>query len=196
MAIAEINELKEFDMQKQLTFAYLASERFCYISEFFAKQYKYGDASIFREAINFIYDAILAPESIAKNRLENFLQSIFTNAPSTNEFPDFHGTIAMYSRGIIYESLNVAKNEENSRALTDISDLAINIIDCYVQIRDEMDYGDENLEEKILNDDSMQTELNLQKGIISYMAKIDRIEASAIATLMRFQEEKNSGLII
>ncbi|MET0571343.1 MAG: DUF416 family protein [Pedobacter agri] len=194
MAVAEISKLKEFPLPKQLTFAYLTSVRFYAISEVFATQYGYGDKSVFKEAIDFVHCSIFTYDNISVTELQDLLQKIFKNVPGTNQFPNYHGTLAMYSGGIVYESVNLLKGPDVSKVLIDISDMAINIIDCYIQERDNMDYEDEYFEEKILSDGSMQSELSIQKGIISYLTRIESIEPSDIDTLLELQNNNGRGM--
>ena len=194
MAIEEVNRLKELDFNKQLAFAYLTCERVFPNYVYFAKTYKFGNQSVLRDAIDFIYDSIFRQDDIDKQKIEHFLTTIYQNTPSTNDFATFYATIAMYSGGVVYESINLLKKTGTDKILIDIATMSTDAIDCFIQERDDLDYKDGDLEKKILTDSLMQTEIELQKGIISYLSKIDKIEPSDINTLIQFQENKRSIL--
>ena len=188
MAIEELDKLKELDFSKQLTFAYLTCERVFPNYVYFFNNYNFGNPVILREAIDFIYHSIFQDSDIDKQKVEYFLTMIFKNTPNTNDFATFYATIAMYSGGVIYESINLLKKTDADKILTDIATMSTDAIDCFIQIRDDMDYDDEGFEEKILNDTIMQTEITLQKGIISYLSKVGMIETSDIDTLTQLQQ--------
>lgn len=110
MAIEEINLLKDLDFNKQLTFAYLTCERVFPNYVYFSNNFNFGSPSVLRKAIDFIYEAIFE-NNIDTEKVNNLLLSVFQNTPATNDFPTFDATIAMYSGGVIYESLNLFKKK-------------------------------------------------------------------------------------
>jgi len=78
--------------------------------------------------------------------------------------------------------------------LEEISTSPINAIDLYIQERDDMDYDDPQFEQKITNDPLMQTEINLQSGIIQYLSKIDFVTSDDVNTLLNAQVEQTIAL--
>jgi uncharacterized protein YjaG (DUF416 family) len=195
MAIEELNKLKELDFNKQIAFAYLTCERVFPNCIYFSENYHFGNTTILREAIDFVYNSIFLEANIDKQKIEYFLTMIYQNTPNTNDFATFYATIAMYSGGVIYESVNLLKKTGIEKILSDIATMSTDAIDCFIQERDDMDYEDEGFEEKILNDTLMQTEIALQKGIISYLSKIDKIEVSDIDTLIQMQKNNIKGTL-
>jgi uncharacterized protein YjaG (DUF416 family) len=192
MAIEEINLLKNLDFNKQLTFAYLTCERVYPNYVYFTQKFNFGNSDILREAINFIYEVIFDNTDIDIEKVNDLLASVFQNIPATNDYPTFDATIAMYSGGVIHESLNLLKNINNSQLLIDIATLSTDAVDCFIQERDDMDYDEPNFEEIILNDTLMQKEITIQKGIISYLSKINKVEQTDINTLIQLQGKKSS----
>lgn len=55
-----------------------------------------------------------------------------------------------------------------------------------------MDYDEPNFEETILEDPLMQKEIAVQKGIITYLTKVNKIEQNDIDTLIELQGKKSS----
>ncbi|HYH14189.1 MAG TPA: DUF416 family protein [Flavisolibacter sp.] len=196
MAIEQINILKDLDFTKQLTFAFLTCKRVYPNYVYFTEKFNFGDVNIISESIDLIYHSIFNPKRIDKQKIENILNSIYVNTPNTNDFTSFYATITMYSCGVVYESVNLLRKTDTDRILRAISTMITDAIDCFIQERDDMDYSEENFEQKIFNDSLMQTELGIQKGIISYLEKVDHIEQSDINTLLQLQEIKKSSLII
>ncbi len=186
--ISEIKEeLKKLDFLKQITFVYLASERSFPIYVFFSETYNFGNPTIMRDSINYVYQAIFNIDRIDNSKIENLLTQIFDNSVNTTDFGTSDAQIAMYSCGVIYESVNLLKGNDIHRILSDIVTMSRDIIDCFIQERDDLDYGDPGFEEKIANDPLMQAEIQLQKGIIAYLHKIARVDSSDVETLLELQ---------
>lgn len=194
MPIKEIEQLKEMDFKKQLAFAYLCCER-VYPNYFhFSHKYNFGDLGILRVAVDFLHESIFnsIPDS---KRIDTFLQAAEVNAPRPDNFDTFYASIAMYSAGVIYESINLLKQTDISRILNDISTMCTDAVDLFIQERDDMDYDEDDFEAKILNDSLMQTELSIQKGSIVYLQKIDQLNEADINTLLQLQKEGTGTLI-
>jgi uncharacterized protein YjaG (DUF416 family) len=195
MPVKEINKLKKLDFQKQLVFAYLSCERFYPNYSFFSNNYNFGDPTLLRSAIDFLYDSILK-NIVDKQKVENLLQATNINAPKPDDFATFYASIAMYSAGVVYESVNLLKLTDIPRILNDISTMCTDAVDLFIQERDNMDYDEDDFEAKILNDSLMQTEVSIQNGSIEYLQKIDHPNESDINTLLQLQKKGTGNLII
>jgi uncharacterized protein YjaG (DUF416 family) len=194
MAIQEIELLSKMSFEKQIAFAYLSCERVFPAYKYFSSEFDFGDPELLRAAIDFIYRSIFNSGYIDKERVSYFLPVIHENVPDTEDFDTVYVTYALDSGAIIYESINLLNNAGNERILKDISTMSTDSVDCYIQMRDNMDYNDADFEGKILNDKLMQTELAIQKGIISYLSKIEAVEPSDIDTLVKLQGNNASLL--
>jgi uncharacterized protein YjaG (DUF416 family) len=194
MAIEEIKKLKELDYTKQLIFAYLTCERVFPNYIYFSTNYNFGNPLILREAIDIIYEFIVTKTNIDNKKIDSLLAQIHNNTPHTNDFSAFYATIAMYSGGVIFESLNLLRKTANDQILADISTMSIDAIDCFIQERDDMDYTDPSFEVKIQNDILMKNEITIQKGIINYLIKIKKIEIEDIRVLSDLQKSYNDNL--
>lgn len=197
MAISEIDKLKKMSFSKQITFCYLASERFFPNYLYFSKEHKFGDVDLLRKAIDLVHESIFFQHGIVTlDKVDNLMSLLNPNVVATNDFPNFDGTIAMYSSIIVCESVNILKGDEVDRILSDISTIATDAIDCFIQTRDDMHYGDPQFEEHIINDPVMQAEIGIQKGIISYMEKIKSLDESDIETLLELQMHATKELTV
>lgn len=196
MAVEELKKLEALDFTKQLAFAYLTCERMFPNYVYFSENYGFGDPKILRDAIDFVYSAIFIENNIDKQKIEYFLKTSKANIPGPDDHGSYYGTIALDSGAIVYESIVLLKKEDTKTSLTGISTTATNLIDCFIQTRDEMDYGDVDFEEKILNDTVMQKEIAIQNGIISYLGRIGKVEPSDMETLMQLQESESKPLIV
>lgn len=195
MLLKEINQLKKLDFQKQLVFSYLSCERFYPNYLFFSNNFNFGDPATLRSAIDFLRHNIFN-KTTEQQQIENLLRATHVNTPRPDDFATFYASIAMYSAGIIYESLNLLKLADISRILNDISTMCTDAIDLFIQVRDNMDYDDDGFESNILNNILMQTEISIQKGCIRYLQKIDHLNESDINTLLLLQTNGTGTLII
>jgi uncharacterized protein YjaG (DUF416 family) len=195
MAIEEIDQLEKIGLQRQKVFAYLSCERVYpnYVS--FSNNFNFGDPAVLRSAIDFVYNSIFN-EVFSDKELEALLVEVDNNAPRPDDFAAFYASIAMYSAGVIYESLNLLKQADISRVLSDISSMSIDAVDLFIQERDDMDYNEDDFEAKILNDPLMQEEMAIQKGTIAYLHSVQALNESDIKNLLHLQEEGTGTLKI
>jgi uncharacterized protein YjaG (DUF416 family) len=194
MAIEELKQLLKLDHKKQIVFAYLTCERLYPNFLYFHNNYKFGNPHILREAIEFIYNSIITADTDNK-KIHQLLKDIDTNTPYPGDFNTTFASAALNACGVIYETLNLLSNAKDSgKLIKDISTMATDTIDLYIQEHDNLDYNtDEDFEDKIFHNPLMQSELRIQKGIIVYLSKIHRVDATDIETLKELQFNNNKG---
>jgi len=196
MLTEDIKKLETMSISKQIAFCYLACERMFPIYKYFVDNYHFGDSNTLRRAIDLVYHSILNAAEIDNNIIDALLQQIFDNTPHTDDFESFYATLAVDSGGTIYESLNLLKKTDVNRILNEVSDYPITALDCYIQVRDDMDYNDKDFESKIANDPLMQTEIAVQEAIIAYLDKIQVINESDIKTLIKLQGNNRPAILL
>ncbi|OJZ14799.1 MAG: hypothetical protein BGP15_15250 [Sphingobacterium sp. 40-24] len=194
MSLLDISKLKTLGHKKQLTFAYLACERMFPNTAYFIELENFGDLQSFKKGIDLVYRSIFGREKTLFIEVDSVLNSIYNSIPSTTDFPTPYGTLALYSGSTIHQSVCLIKNNDTDKLLEEISTSPINAIDLYIQERDDMDYDDPQFEQKITNDPLMQTEINLQSGIIQYLSKIDFVTSDDVNTLLNAQVEQTIAL--
>ncbi len=190
----ETSQLKAMDISKQLAFAYLSCERVYPNYVHFSNNYNFGRPGILRTAIDVVYDGVF--NKIETSKIDSLLEEVDADVPFPEHFNTFYATIAMYSGGVIYESVNLLKKTDISCIIDDVSGMCIDAVDLFIQERDDMDYTDADFEAKILNDAVMQQELSIQKGIIKYLSGIGEVSAADIDTLLKLQKEGTGTLIL
>jgi uncharacterized protein YjaG (DUF416 family) len=184
--IEEIKHLEKLDFTKQLSFAYLTCERLLPNYIYFSLHFKFGNPQILKDAIIFIHQSLIN-NSYQKETIITHLNAIDKNTPYPEKFDTILASSALDSCSVVSESLNFLMDKKIDR-IKDISTLAIDTIDMYIQERDNLDFNtDKQFEEKIQQDPLMQREIYIQKGIISFLNKIDIINEADIDTLVQMQ---------
>lgn len=195
MTVENIQVLKEMDYHKQLVFSYLTCERLYPNYVFFSDNFEFGNKNVLREAINFIFNTLLIDDPQKVNEINSYLESIDINTPFPHNFNTILASSALDSCTSILETLDFMLDKKASR-LDDISSFAIDTVDMYIQDRDGLDFNTDPLfDHKIFSDPLMQRELGIQKGIISYLDKIDKLEMLDINNLLDIQHNDDKSNI-
>ena len=186
--------LINLDVSKQNAFAYLAAQRAYPTSVTFSEKYSFGHANVFDQAIEILHSSIFNHQlaSIA----ESFLEIIDRNAPATNDYPTYNGTVAQDCGVLFLTAIRMLIENNREAWLGDISTLLTDAVDAYVVEKNDLDYGDENFEEIIASDPLMVGEINAQNGIISYLKSKTVIDQSDIDYLLNWQKEMTVNLIL
>lgn len=193
MAIQEINELKQLDFAKQLTFAYLICERLYPNYLFFSNKYSFGNPTVLREAIDYVSSNIIKNES-DKERINSFIKKVDKNIPQPANYNTVLASSALDACTAINESLDFLMDKKTSR-LEDISTMATDSVDMYIQEKENLSYNtDKQFQQKIDNHPLMIKEVLIQKGIITYLHTISSINLSDIDTLIKLQSNNRGNL--
>jgi uncharacterized protein YjaG (DUF416 family) len=187
MAIRELDTLLSLQESKIFTFAYLASERVYPYYRHFSTSNNFGSPSVLKGAIEIIRESIFV-SSVDLKKIDHLLVEVERNIPHTANFSDPFATIAMYSGGVIYESVNLLNSQDMKRKVYDISTMITDAIDVYIQVRDNMEYSLPDFEQIIQNDPLMIGETRIQKGVISYLKNIDNLTLEDLSTLVQLQD--------
>jgi uncharacterized protein YjaG (DUF416 family) len=190
-----IKLLEQFDYKKQLLFAYLTCERLYPNYVYFSKNFNFGDSKILREAIDFIYNALLNSDSLAIKDIPEHLREIDINTPFPHHFQTIIASSALDACTAIMETINFIVDKKANR-LIDISTFATDTVDMYIGDKENLDFNsDPEFENKIANNPLMKRELNIQTGIITYLSAIDKIELLDINYLLHLQFNDNKSNI-
>ena len=74
--------------------------------------------------------------------------------------------------------------------------MCTNAIDIFILERKLVDDNDNDFEAKIVEHSLMQQELSVQKGIISYLNRINQVTLADIETLLGLQKEGTGTLVL
>ncbi len=195
MAVNNLNLLENFDYRKQLAFAYFTCERLYPNYVHFSRNFEFGDEIILRAAIDLIYGALLTTTSPSQDDIKSYSSKVESNTPNTEDFDTIFVSSALDSCTAILETLDFILDNKVSR-LYDISSFAIDTVDMYVSVRDNLDFNNDSLfNQKIFDDPLMQREYKVQEGIISYLSKIGVLELKDINNLLSLQNNDNKSNI-
>ena len=195
MASLELTQLKNLDFTKQRTFAYLTCERLYPNYAYFAKKYEFGNPKVLREAIQYLYGNLL-DKIIDKIKLVSLSKSVEENIPQPADYDTILASSALDACTAIIESLSFWVDGQAS-SLENISTMATDTVAMYIHDTNNLDPNtDPNFQQKINSNPLMIKEIAIQKGIISYLSKIDILQPLDIDTLVHLQENNIGSLRI
>jgi uncharacterized protein YjaG (DUF416 family) len=181
-----LTQLEELSFSKQLAFAYLTCERLYPNYAYFADNYHFGNKTVLREAIDYIYNNLLvyAPDKIV---VEDLISQVDAATPKPEEFDTILASSALDACGAIHETLHFLTDKTLTR-LDSISTFATDTVDMYIQELEDLNFNsDIEFQQKIDNHPIMKRELSIQGGIITYLSKIDTLGPQDISTLIELQ---------
>ena len=195
MASLELTQLKNLDFTKQRTFAYLTCERLYPNYAYFAKKYEFGNPKVLREAIQYLYGNLL-DKIIDKIKLVSLSKSVEENIPQPADYDTILASSALDACTAIIESLSFWVDGQAS-SLENISTMATDTVAMYIHDTNNLDPNtDPNFQQKINSNPLKIKEIAIQKGIISYLSKIDILQPLDIDTLVHLQENNIGSLRI
>lgn len=194
MAIDTIEQLKKLDFNKQLVFAYLTCERLYPNYVYFSQNYNFGEPSILRDAIDYLYSNLLE-NNFDKNTVDNLIKKVDKNTPDTEDFDTAFVSSALDACTAVGDNLDFLIDKDFSR-IKSIFSYAIDTVDMYIQEIESLDFNkDKYFQQKIDNHPLMQKELAIQQGIVTFLCNTKSIDYGDIQTLLHLQENnKKSNL--
>lgn len=195
MNIDNFDTLKKMNTDKQLVFAYLTCERLYPNYVHFSNKYGFADKMALREAIDFIHNNLYETISFEHPSIPSLMQAVELNTPTPEDFETILASSALDACSAILETLSFM-HYKNELRIDDISTFATDTVNMFIHVKYDLDFNtDKEFEQKIFNHPLMQKELNIQKGIISYLSKVQNIEQSDINTLLDLQANNGKGNI-
>lgn len=188
MSIEQINQLQKLDFTKQLTFAYLTCERLYPNYVYFSENFHFGDSSVIRKAIDFLYNSIFEYHFNKKN-IEVLIKRIDDVTPDTEDFSTIYVSSALDACTSVRDSLDFLIDKDFSR-ITYISSYAYDTVDMYVREIENINLS-ENFEQRVAMHPLMKKEILTQQGIVTFLTQSGNIDAGDIDTLLHLQ--KNEG---
>jgi uncharacterized protein YjaG (DUF416 family) len=190
--IDNIDKLKELSFTKQLAFGYLTCVRLYPNYVYFSNNFNFGSQQVLRKAIDFLYLNIFE-KNPDRNKIDLLIKNIDKNIPEPADYDTILASSALDACTVIIETLNFLADKKTSR-LHDISTMATDTADMYIQDIDALDYNtDKDFQEKIDNHPLMKKEVATQKGVISFLYNSKDIDFEDIQTLLHLQENNQKG---
>jgi uncharacterized protein YjaG (DUF416 family) len=193
MAFPELAQLKNLDFTKQRTFAYLTCERLYPNFVYFSQKYKFGKPGDLQEAIQYLY-AHLFDKAIDITQVNSLINKVEINMPQPADYDTILASSALDACTSIIEALAFLIDVQPPR-LENISTVATDTVAMYIHDTNNLDPNtDPNFQQKINSNPLVIKEIAIQKGIISYLSKIDHLQYSDISTLIQLQENNKGSL--
>jgi uncharacterized protein YjaG (DUF416 family) len=188
----DISILKKLDFQKQLSFAYLTCERLYPNYLFFSNNFNFGDSATLRKAIDYVYTNLINTRQ-EKKVINQFVSEIEDNIPEPAEHDTVLASSALDASTALIETLNFLIDKNSSR-LDDISTMATDSVDMYIQEIEKLDFNNDPLfQVKIDNHPLMIKEVAIQTGIIQYLETASTLDYEDITTLLDLQSNNSKG---
>ena len=191
MAIEELKKLEALDFTKQLTFAYLTCERLFPNYVYFAENFDFGEPTILREAIDFLYLNIFE-KNIDKNKIDFFVKKVEKNTPDTEDFSTIFVSSALDVCTCILDSLDFLADKQLSH-LKSILSYATDSVDMYVREIENIEASDKDFMKKVNEHPLMKKEISVQQGIIAFLCNTISPDYGDIQTLLHLQDNNNKS---
>jgi uncharacterized protein YjaG (DUF416 family) len=170
--LEDLKTLADLDVIKQRIFAYITCERLYPNYVYFSKNFNFGDTYSLDNANAFIYKHIFSQE-IDVSLIRSFIKQVDNIIPEPAHFDTILASSALDACTTTIEALEFLLDGDALR-LDYISTFATDTTDMYVsEIQDlDINVDRENYQLKVDSHTIMITEIEVQKGIISYLSKI------------------------
>ncbi len=187
-----MDKLKDWDFHKQAAFAYLTCVRLYPNYVYFSLNYGFGNPSILREAIEYIYDNLFE-QNTDKNKIQAIVQKVEENTPDTGDFSVIFVSSALDACTAILDSLDFLIHKDFSK-IQSISTYGTDTVDMYIQELENLDFNtDKDFQNKIDNHPLMKKEIAIQIGIIGFLNNSKTLDYGDIQTLLKLQENEKRG---
>lgn len=191
----DLEKLANLDFKSQLVFAYLTCERLYPNYVYFASNYHFGDASILRNALDYIYMNIFN-NKFDSSKISSLTQQIDKATPETAEFDTILASSALDACTATSETLRFMVDRDFSK-IRDISTMATDTVHMYIQVKEHLDYNiDKEFDNKIFSHPLMKREITIQQGIIGFLAKSSDLQEGDISTLIHLQDNNASNIAL
>ena len=179
-------ETSNLSERKKALHIVLTCEKLFFNYQFFSKEANWGNSHVFKDVILLYYEFINGNliNTIEIQQLENAVE---INTPDLDEV-GHPLTSYGFDAGIAFlEALGYLKEKSLNHMIEVISG-AINTVDMFVQVKEDLETTDKNLEIKIDNDPFMQKELKRQETIIKALQDIE-LNPETIAQLRKLNND-------
>jgi uncharacterized protein YjaG (DUF416 family) len=169
----KIDALKEMSSSKQRTFAYLTCERLYPYYVYFSDNFGFGDASVLREAIDYLFSNLFDVDP-DKNKTELLVKEVEKNTPDTEDFTTEFVSSALDACTAVTESLEFLMDKK------------------FLRIKDIAAFGMDTVE---MNGNPLfiEREIAVQSGIVTFLGNCKTLDLEDVRTLLHLQENDGKG---
>jgi|SRR5580704_8474189 uncharacterized protein YjaG (DUF416 family) len=184
-------ELSAVRPRRRVAFAASCCERLLPNYVAFWKEGKRGSPAVLREALDAVWTAAMGQE-VSSARIDHLYAQVDRVIPDTEVFSSDYTSPALDAGAALEEALRCCVDYAPARAARAAS-LARDTVDMFIQVRDSLQYGESDFEERISRDALMVSELQRQRNDL-FVASDSTLSDSDVASVLRRSSENQSNI--
>ena len=150
----------------------------------FSAETNWGNPQVFKDAMSTLEHTALG-KAFAESELKVLSKSIEENIPDLEAFET--GSFAFDSSIVFNEAILFLINQDPENLVNAIQG-ALDTVDMFVQMKDNLDPNDKAFEAKIQDSLYLKREVNRQQLMIDHLSRIQKITKEAIEALQQINE--------
>lgn len=165
------NNLKQLSPKKCTVYGLWCCKRLLHNYYTFTKLEKWGDINVMLDSLNII-EKNYARWTFDDNLIESVLRNIEAITPDTEKFSSIYVSFALDACNAFYETLSYVISCDTQRII-DVGIFVRDTVDMFIQEKENLDYNDPLLEDKISKNFFMVSEMEKQKSFFKELKKAD-----------------------
>lgn len=153
-----------------------------YIS--FSKEVNWGDVDVFYDVLKTLEDTSLG-KHFSKQVLEKLNEKVEENVPDLDEFET--GSFA-FDASLVFNEAVLFLLKKEPQNIENVLQGALDSVDMFVQMKEDLDPNDVQLDEKIEKDVYMQRECNRQIVILQHLITKSQFSYDTISEIRKINE--------
>jgi uncharacterized protein len=183
MRIFDANSLRSrlarLSANSRIVFAAACCERLLPNYVLFVKSASWGDSTVLREALDYIWHTVTSG-NIDRGHVEELLERCDAIVPDSEAFSSDFTSAAIDAGAAIMETLKTLLDDSIDHII-DTASFCRDTVDMFIQIRDGLDFNnDPEFEEKIARDPLMQYELERQALVLEQLERHHELDSSIV----------------
>lgn len=165
---ALIEKLEALPPRKQVAFAAAVAQRLVPNYEAFLRQCHWGAAEPLRQGLEELWAFVQGRQSNPR-RVEGLSARIEAVTPHPGDFESVYASAALDAANAVHESLQCTTRPDPKHA-AEVASFARDTVDMFIQVRDQMQFGQPNYEGHIQADPLMVRELDRQQSALRWLS--------------------------
>jgi uncharacterized protein YjaG (DUF416 family) len=160
-------KLEALPPKKQVAFAAAVAQRLVQNYEAFSRQCQWGSTEPLLQGLAELW-AFVRGNRCSPRRVEDLRSRIAAVTPHPGDFDSVYGSAALDAANAVRESLQCAIHPDPKR-VAEVASFARDTVDMFIQVRDQMEFGQPNYEALILAHPLMVRELDRQQSALRWL---------------------------
>ncbi|MCC5043502.1 MULTISPECIES: DUF416 family protein [Xanthomonas] len=136
----------------------------------FSKETEFGDASVLRNSLDYIWEWIEFGK--LNEDAATLVKACEKQAPDTEDFTSIYTSAALDAAAATAITIN-ATASPTAMHLIDVASLSRDTVDLFVQFQEDIDPNDPRLEGMVCGSQLMQNELRIQKESLEFLVNLE-----------------------